>query len=216
MWPDVRQVLGDANPGLVAAYQAAQGSERGGVHPRFADVDYWRSLRDEDLPKLSLEERATRFAVCLHTAWGTRWGTNREGAFCPGGTPVNKGWCAPDYLSRKLSSFYEGAWVTSRDSVFCADWVDTARRATAGSLVYLDPPYPEREGYGNQVWTLENLLDRVDWCNDNKSFVSIVVSNMATVRRLFERIGFQTRIIPAGKPTRTRLPREEVLAWHFL
>lgn len=88
--------------------------------------------------------------------------------------------------------------------------------AQPGDLVYLDPPYPESLGYGNQWWSFADQLDVVDWATKaSANGVNIVVSNMATIERLYKRAGLETTIVLGPKPSETRRTREEVIAWRI-
>jgi site-specific DNA-adenine methylase len=82
-----------------------------------------------------------------------------------------------------------------------------------GDLVYLDPPYPESLGYGNQTWRLSDLLDVVDWIT--ASSCSVILSNVSDIKRLLERTGFEIKIVPGPKATQTRRPRTEMIAHRF-
>lgn len=206
---DSDQYLSDANPWLVAAFRSQIGGC--GVAENYADVDYWRGLTDKDLPNLTVAEAANRFAVCLFTAWGNRWETRPDGKFR---STVNPRYCDPVYLRSRLDLFFSVRWLRPNDSVSCADWTGGAGLAAAGDLVYLDPPYPESLGYGNQWWSFSDQLDVVDWVADAvKRDVSVVVSNMFTVERLYRRAGLKTFRVVGPKSSKTRRDREEVIAW---
>jgi hypothetical protein len=82
------QYLSDANPWLISVFQSQ--IDGGATSNNYADVEYWRNLSDIDLPSLSVIEKANRFAVCLFTAWGNRWGTKPDGVFR---STVNSRYC---------------------------------------------------------------------------------------------------------------------------
>lgn len=180
----------------------------------FVDISYWRSLDDSHLPHLSLHERATRFAVCLLTAWGNRWKTEADGRFTSSSTPVNPKYTDPTYLGERLRKFFSVKWLQESDVSSCQDWKAAVQRAVPGDLVYFDPPYPESLGYGNQWWSFSDQLDVVDWIADAVTReISVVVSNMATIERLYRRAGLETSVVKGPTASRTKREREEVLAW---
>lgn len=205
------QYLADANPWLVSAFDAQiKGCS---IHPDYSDVKFWRNLTDADLPRLTVAEKANRFAICLYTAWGNRWETRADGSFRQ---TVNPRFCDPVYLKRRLDHFFSVRWLTNRDAVACKDWRSSVSEVRPGDMVYLDPPYPESLGYGNQYWRFLDLLDMVDWVADAiERGVSVVVSNIGDVERLYRRIGMETRLVVGPKALKTRRDRGEVIAWHI-
>lgn len=212
LFPSTPQIVSDANPWLMSAF--AHQSKPYAIPENYVDVDYWRSLTDEQLIHLDLNARATRFAVCLLTAWGNRWKTEANGAFTSSSTPVNPKFCDPDYLRARLLKFFGVAWLHEQDRAMCCDWKRAVSSAKPGDLVYLDPPYPESLGYGNQWWSFSDQLDVVDWVSNAVTRgVSVIVSNMATLERLYRRAGLQTEIIMGPTANRTKKHRQEVLAW---
>lgn len=216
LFPNAGHVLSDANPWLMSVFEW-QATGQSYVRPdNWSDADYWRGLTDADLPNLSLHERATRFAICLLTAWGNRWKTESNGSFTPSSTPVKAAYCRPAYLGPRLEKFFAVRWLAAHDVSVACDWKRTLQAVSPGDLVYLDTPYPESLGYGNQWWSFSDQLDVVDWVADAaKRDISIVVSNMATLERLYRRAGLAVEIAEGPKANRTKLPRTEVLAWKF-
>lgn len=211
MFPNARQRLSDANPWLAAAFRSQLTGC--GMATNYADIGYWRGLKDADIGTLTDSEQVTRFAVCLFTAWGNRWKSRADGSM---GTenPVNLKFTSQDYLRKKLDTFFSVRWLDGNDSVECADWKQTLRAVNAGDLVYIDPPYPESLGYGNQWWSFSDQLDVVDWVADAvKNDIDVVVSNMATIERLYRRAGLSTLIVDGPKTSKTRVGRSEVIAW---
>jgi DNA adenine methylase len=204
-----KQYLSDANPWLISAFQSqVLGCS---VADNYADINYWRNLNDNDLPNLSVAERANRFAICLFTAWGNRWETRIEGSFR---STTNPKFCREDYLKRRLEQFFSVRWLTENDEVKCCDWKEAVKEAKAGDLVYMDSPYPESLGYGNNWWSFSDHLDVVDWSEQAiKQGISVVVSNMWTIERLYRHIGMQTTKVIGPKSSKTRRDREEVIAW---
>lgn len=209
--PHVPQRLSDANPWLIAAFHSQLIDCP--IAPNYADVSYWRNLTDADFHNLSPVERANRFAICLLTAWGNRWKSKSDGSM---GTenPVNKKFADPNYLMKRLDAFFAVKWLQKGDAVTNADWKDAVKHVETGDLVYIDPPYPESLGYGNQWWSFSDQLDVVDWVTEAvQRGVKVVVSNMATIERLYRRAGLETRIVDGPKTSKTRTSRSEVIAW---
>lgn len=212
LFPDANQYLSDANPWVMAAFQSQLLGDRK-VADNYTDIDYWRGLKDADLEGLTTVERANRFAICLFTAWGNRWKSKADGSM---GTenPINKKFVKPEYLMKRLETFFSVKWLEHGDEIAHADWKDTLKNAKEGDLVYIDPPYPESLGYGNQWWSFSDQLDVVDWVAEAvQKDISVVVSNMATIERLYRRAGLQTMIVDGPKTSKTRTNRQEVIAW---
>lgn len=210
LFPQSPQVVADANRWLVAAYAQARSSVSYRLPSNVSDVAYWRGLTDTNFGDLNLAERATRFAVCLHSAWGNRWETRSTGEFR---STVNRRWCSEEFLGRKVEAMFHGHWLRQSDTAEAGDWTTTVQQARKGDLVYLDPPYPEALGYGNQHWTFEDALDLLDWAVDAEhDGVSVVVSNMNALRRLYERAGLRCVTVNGPTAMKTRRLRREVLA----
>lgn len=205
--PEVPQVLGDANLWLAAVYERQVSGSPVDL-ARFAEVAHWRGLRDADASALSVGDRALRFAVCLLTAWGNRWETRADGAFR---STLNPKYCEPAGLRRRLEGFFAEEWLVPGDQAGHADALATLAGVRPGDLVYLDPPYPEVLGYGNQTWTLEHHLDLLEWAAPRRD-LTIVVSNPSTLRRLWEGVGFECQVLDGPAATKTRRPRRELLA----
>ena len=212
LFPDAKQCLSDANPWVMAAFQSQLLDDRK-IAENFTDTKYWRGLRDADLRSLTTIERANRFAICLFTAWGNRWKSKADGSM---GTenPINNKFVQPEYLKKRLNKFFSVKWLRTGDEVVHADWKETLKNVAEGDLVYIDPPYPESLGYGNQWWSFSDQLDVVDWVADAVGKgINVVVSNMATLERLYRRVGLQTMIVDGPKTSKTRTSRQEVIAW---
>ena len=121
----------------------------------------------------------------------------------------------PAVLRSRLETFWEVSWLKGHGAV-CCDWKDAVACASPGDLVYLDPPYPESLGYGNQQWSFSDQLDVVDWVAEAVGRgVKVVVSNMSTIDRLYQRAGLATKLIRSNAASRTKRSRTEVLAWRI-
>lgn len=213
-FPATRQLLSDANPWLMAVFEWQSTQARYEPPSNFADVEYWRALTDAHLVDLDLRFKATRFAVCLLTAWGNRWKTEADGRFTASSTPVNLRYCESTYLEGRLRKFFDVRWLSPTDLSVCRDWKVSIDEVRTGDLVYLDTPYPESLGYGNQWWSFADQLDVTDWVAEAvPRGISVVVSNMSTLERLYRRAGLSVEIVSGPTASRTKRPREEVLAW---
>lgn len=214
LFPTTPHVLADANPWLMSVFEWQTAGMAYAIPKNFTDVSYWRALRDADLPSLTLHAKATRFAVCLLTAWGNRWKTEADGGFTSSSTPVNARYCEPSFLRRRLAAFFAVRWLRFGDLTISQDWKKSVADARPGDLVYLDPPYPESLGYGNQWWSFSDQLDVIDWVVDHPE-IAVVVSNMATLDRLYRRAGMTVELVTGPAPSRTKKQRVECLAWRF-
>jgi len=206
--PAAPQIVADANQWLVSSYAQARSGSPYKTPPNIGNTNYWRALSDSDFGSLSVTARATRFAVCLLSAWGNRWETHGDGRFR---STVNQKWCNAEFLKPRIETMMRGHWFRSEDKALSGDWKETVVKAQPGDLVYLDPPYPEALGYGNQWWSFSDALDIVDWAAGNPQ-IAIVISNMATLERLYARVGFHCATVTGPAPMKTRRARQELLA----
>lgn len=207
-------MLGDANPWLTAYMEALR---TGGAVAPPVNLEYIKALRampDTELDIISPEMGAIRFAACLLTSWGNRWLSRADGAVYG---PFVEEAEDPEWIRPRLATLLTPRpWMRHIERVNHGNWLETVAGATRGDVVYLDPPYPETLGYGNQPWGLEHLLDLVDWVHDqvrNPDGPHVVVSNMGAVQRLFARMGMNTKLVALRSGNKTRRQREEVLAW---
>ncbi len=213
LFPEVKQIIADANPWLVSAFQCQLNNCN--VSEKFENIEYWRNLKDSDFENLTVEQRANRFAICLLTAWGNRWKSKKDGSM-GSENPVNKKFINQEYLKNKLLDFFNKKWLNENDQIYCCDWKDLVTKAKSKDIVYIDPPYPESLGYGNQWWSFSDQLDVIDWISDAiKKNINVVVSNMSTVERLYRRIGMKTKIVSGPRSSKTRKSREEVIAYYI-
>lgn len=207
------QIVADANPWLMSmfSWQTCADKSLDHVH-ECKDVQYWRNLTDQSLSDLDWNKRSLRFLVCLLTAWGNRWETAPNGRFR---STVNEKYCEPDFLTNRIMDILSmPSWLRDDDIAVCQDWKKTVSLASPGDLVYLDPPYPESLGYGNQWWSFSDQLDVVDWTSEViKKGVSVVVSNMSTLDRLYRRAGMEVKLVNGPKASLTKRQRVECIAW---
>lgn len=210
LWPNVPQVLGDINPWLVAFWKVCARKESLLLSPDFSIKNY-RLLEDQALITLSDSSAAERFLVCLYSAWGNRWLTASSGKFT---ATLNKNWTSYEFLAEKFRGAIErGNHLHKGDQISSLDWIKLVQEAKPGDLVYLDPPYPDSTGYGDESWTLDNTLDVLDWAVQARDHgIHVVVSNMASLTRLFERSGFSCSLHNRGPQKGTSRTRVEMLA----
>lgn len=208
LFPDAPQILSDANPWLTALYELQVRGQPLPIPPSL-EPGPWRALRDADLPSLTRGDRAARFLICLLTAWGNRWECRDDGTFR---STLNPKFCDASTLAARIQQVARARWLGPMDQARAADVAEALRVARPGDLVYLDPPYPETLGYGNQVWNLDNQLDLIDWAAAHQE-ISVVFSNASPLRRLLERAGLRCQAVVVPSSTRTKRQRSEVVAW---
>jgi len=212
--PSVKQIVSDANPWLISCYERQVAEELDFRLPdNLHDYEYWRSFTDNRIGELDLHDRVIRFAVCLTTAWGNRWKTEEDGRFTKSSTPIDWKRADHDYVRTKIENFLKVRWLkTGFDQVLSGDWRKAVTYAEPGDLVYLDPPYPETLGYGNQIWTLNDMLDVIDWIADAvQRGVNVVASNVSDLERLYKRAGLRTFTVPSPTRSNTRRARVEII-----
>ena len=212
--PSVPQAVSDANPWLAACYERQIARDfRVELPDNLFDYEYWRALTDDLIGELDLHDKVLRFAVCLTTAWGNRWKTETDGNFTKSSTPTNPKFTGHDYVRGKIEKFLQVQWLRpGLDQAMAADWTRTVAEAEPGDLVYLDPPYPETLGYGSQVWSLNDMLDVIDWISDAvPKGIHVVASNVADLERLYQRAGLRTFTVPCPTRSNTRRARVEVI-----
>nr|WP_307361940.1 Dam family site-specific DNA-(adenine-N6)-methyltransferase [Curtobacterium flaccumfaciens] len=131
-------VIGDVLDPLMAAWAAVKSDP----DALLAQLDRWPFNRDFYM-KLRAEERrnpiekAARFLYLNRGAYGGIWRVNSRGLF-------NVPWADPKTPSlldevnlREVSAYLNKAEV----QLMCVDWQEVTRNASAGDLVFLDPPY---------------------------------------------------------------------------
>jgi len=216
--PSAELHLSDANPWLVGflthlrEYKYQSYSVLGDVIITPEKAQFLRHLSDGDLAHLPGTTVALRFAVCLLTSWGNRWETDPCGRFRSTMNPK----ATQSWVSQRLPGYFKDCPWMHAAKVQSSHWADCLKYAGRGDVVYLDPPYPETLGYGNQLWTIGDLLDLVDWVADRlrrPDAPAIIVSNVGDVARLFTRLGMRHLLVEQASTTKTKRKRTEVLAW---
>lgn len=208
--PDVNQILSDVDPWLLACYRVQTDGLRPTVPTDFTNLKDWYLLGDEDLPRLSHDERALRFLITNLTAWGHRLVPQPKGTLRFTADPA---WTTAEYLVPRLVGLLDTRWLHSRDVVAQRDWKETVAGAREGDLVFLDPPYTETLGYTSKwmvsdqidVWEMSEILV--------KRGCSVVLTNHGEMERLYARLSLSTRVINRPGTGKTGKPRQELLVW---
>jgi len=144
-----RAVLGDANPELVAAYEAIksdwralQNSLRYRQRRHRANDDYYYWLRGKSPEDLT--QKASRLIYLNRTCFNGIYRVNRQGQFnVPRGSKDKVIIETDDFES--MSSLLKGAELVAGDFETLID------RATSGDFVFTDPPYTVRHNYNGFV-----------------------------------------------------------------
>lgn len=129
-------VLGDANPELVATYQAVKDDVEGviSVLERYPHTkEFYYRLRQRK-PR-SVTTRAARMIYLNRTCWNGLYRVNRKGQFnVPFGRYENPTICDAERLRAAARALRSARLV-------CGDFLESLKGARSGDLVYLDPPY---------------------------------------------------------------------------
>lgn len=210
-FPDIPQVLNDANKWLASAYQWQINQQEYQLPDNFHAVEYWRNLRDDQYAGLSLSEQVTRMAVCIFSSWGHRWQTYEDGRLR---STLDPQWCTSEYLRSKILPMVSQRWLNTKDQVLQGDWKDALAGVQPGDLVFLDPPYTETLGYGNQRW---GVADQIDVWEKVESLsqlgVSVIVTNHEEMSRLYRRFDLGIKILDRPGTGTTSATRKEMLGW---
>lgn len=131
-----RAVLGDANPELIAAYQAVKDNVEGviSVLKRYPHTkEFYYRLRQQK-PRLAAK-RAARMIYLNRTCWNGLYRVNRKGQFnVPFGRYEKPTICDKDRLRAAACALRNVRFA-------CGDFEDSLKGTRCGDLVYLDPPY---------------------------------------------------------------------------
>ena len=213
--PSTSLLLNDANLWLMSLYRQQQSGEAITISPNQFSVERihkFRNLADSSLTRsgMTVQLAATRFLVCLLTCWGNRWEAKPDGRFR---STLNNTYCDPVKLASRICAVLNDWWLTAGDTILAGDWQTAVAGVQRGDLVYIDPPYPESLGYGNNQWRFKHLLDLVDWCAEaHRDGVYVILSNMDDVQRLLTRIGYTTSLVNGPRTTKTKKARVELIA----
>jgi DNA adenine methylase len=176
-----------------------------------SERDYYE-IRDGALPRVTIT-RAARFFYLNQTAWNGLWRVNRWGVFnVPWGNRPFR--CIDQDTLKNVSTALRGI------SIEAADVRDSLKRATAGDLVYLDPPYlpisdtSKFSGYTERRFRVHDLVELSDHCRElTKKGVHWVLSNRDNpmMREIFSHakiVSFTTRRSVAAQNRRNIQPKE--------
>lgn len=157
--------------------------------------------------------RAARFFYLNQTAWNGLWRVNRFGVF-------NVPWGARPFRGITAASLHTVSRGLERAQIDLLDFRDALKRAQAGDLVYLDPPYlpvsdtSKFSGYTGKRFRRADLEDLAEITRDlSGRGVFWVMSNRDTqhVRELFshgEIVRFTTRRSVAAQNKRDIEPKD--------
>lgn len=207
--PSIQQTVGDVNPWLVGFLRRQlEGLQDDPVPaPGLDNVGYWRSLADPNV--LGTNEQAARFLICLLTSWGARYQDHTDGTF---GLPLQTEQGRYNQAVGTLPELWRTFWLRTDDRVLRKSWLDTIAEATAGDLVFLDPPYTETMGYGVE-WTVGDQMDVLFWAADaTQRGVQVVATNHETLGRHYAKFGMIVEYLHSPARGRTSKLRREMLA----
>jgi len=216
LYPQTSQIVGDLNPWLMAAHRywlSGQVSPPTLEDVTPASIEKYREFTDAAFDTLSERDRALRFLVCLYSAWGNRWQTKDKGEFA---TPINKARKGgdSDFLLRRLQESHGTGWFGSQDTLLHTGWLDVAKQAKPGDLVFLDSPYPETAGYC-VGWNLKDWSEMYLWTREAVGRgVHVLVCNPGTLALLWGLVmerGEEHFTPPQGRST---APRVEYIGFH--
>jgi DNA adenine methylase len=131
-------LLSDINDELIVCYRAIRDDveaviERLGIHAY--ERDYFYQVRDLNPAELSIPERAARTIFLNKTAFNGLYRVNNQGKFnVPFGRHRKPLICDSENL-RACAHALRGTWIDT------LDFASATATASAGDLVYFDPPY---------------------------------------------------------------------------
>jgi DNA adenine methylase len=140
-----KAVLSDANPELVACFQAVAADPEG-VMTRLDAMpntpEYFAQVRRLNPATLGGIERAARVIYLNKTAFRGLWRVNRHGGF-------NAPYGAYDRPYYRRGTLLEASRALAGVDIRHCDFADTLREAAAGDWVFLDPPYLPEGGFAD-------------------------------------------------------------------
>lgn len=135
-------VIGDANPELVAMYQAIRDyphevmAALDRMQPSVLDAASYYAIRSQDPDSLPPAERAARFIYLNKTCYNGLYRVNRKGQF---NVPFGRYLQPPPLYER--TNLERVALLLQRSELRCGDFEEMLEDAGADDFVYLDPPY---------------------------------------------------------------------------
>lgn len=140
-----KAVLSDANPELVACFQAVAADPEGVMAclDRMPNTpEQFHLVRRQDPARLGPAERAARVIYLNKTAFRGLWRVNRRGGF-------NVPYGAYDRPYYRRETLLEASRALAGADLRLSDFADAVREATAGDWVFLDPPYLPEGGFAD-------------------------------------------------------------------
>lgn len=213
LYPETQMIVGDLNPWLMAAHRHWLSGVVPGPTLEDIQIERYRNIKNIDFEQLSEREKSLRFLVCLYSAWGNRWQTNKDGSFA---TPINTARDGGDaeFLLRRLRESHGSGWFSPNDILLSGGWKDTVRHALPGDLVFLDSPYPETAGYSVD-WDLKDWSEMYLWVKDHiPKGVHVLVCNPGTLSLLWGLLLNKEELIYTPSQGRSTAPRDEYIGYH--
>jgi DNA adenine methylase len=140
-----KAVLSDANPELVACFQAVAAEPEAVMARLDAMVntpEQFDLVRRQDPTGLDTIERAARVIYLNKTAFRGLWRVNRRGGF-------NAPYGAYDRPYYRRETLLEASQALAGADVRLCDFADALGEAAAGDWVFLDPPYLPEGGFAD-------------------------------------------------------------------
>ncbi|WP_433212968.1 DNA adenine methylase [Dactylosporangium sp. CS-047395] len=140
-----KAVLSDANPELVACFQAVA-TDPEAVMVRLDAMantpEQFDRIRRQDPTTLNPIERAARVIYLNKTAFRGLWRVNRRGGF-------NAPYGAYDRPYYRRETLLEASQALAAADIRLCDFADALRESAAGDWVFLDPPYLPEGGFAD-------------------------------------------------------------------
>jgi len=198
-----RTIINDLNKELITAYRVIRDRPEelmAILDQMFAEFlvggeDYYREIRNLDREQCYESatdlQIASRMIFLNKTCFNGLYRVNSEGFF---NTPMgrNKAKCLYDPKNiRELSAYLR---KIPAENIMLGSYKNAMARASAGDIVYIDPPYDyiENDGftkYQKEGFSLEDLRELREECDkalDSEAFVIISNNDTSAVRKAFE------------------------------
>lgn len=184
-------ILSDSNQELIETYAAIR-SDWSAVqrhlrtHDRNHSTKYYYSVRDELRPRVPAT-KAARFIYLNRTCWNGLYRVNKRGEF---NTPIG----SKTRAVLASDAFDQVAERLKNVQLVCSDFEIQIDKASAGDLIFADPPYTVRHQYNGFVKYNETLFewnDQVRLCRaleravDRGALVVCTNADHASIRELY-------------------------------
>jgi DNA adenine methylase len=187
-----RAILSDVNPQLIETYNVIKADHsclvrRLRVHARNHSTQYYYFMRDEHRPRTEAG-RAARFLYLNRTCWNGLYRVNKSGRFnVPKGTKSQ--------VILETDAFQQVSLLLRDADILCSDFAPIIDAASAGDLLYVDPPYTVKHNMNGFVKYNEILFSWQDQVRlrdcvvkAHKRGVNVIISNADhhSIRELYE------------------------------